>query len=217
MIPKRKGLARLSIFHRQVRQKRILNKFYSKALCHGAKFIGVEFKNVNFKGAILTECIFKNCTFSNVEFLGSNLKKSNFSGSFFKYCVFSAALLKNANFKNCCFEKCTFVCTNLSNAKNLYIADENSILDKHITLNLDNEFMALLDCLRLHPKLQNTRVLFLKGGKPNSLTINSLIARLGIDRCKAGFAKLPSQLNSRIVTANQLCLLIDSLSKPRLA
>ncbi len=212
MIPKRKGLTRLSIFHKQVRQNRITNKFYSKALCYKVRFPNVKFNNINFKGAILTYCSFKDASFTNVEFLGTNLKKSNFTGAVFKHCLFSAALLKGTNFKNCVFEDCLFVSTNLNTAKNLHLSDNNDFLTTHIMPDIDSALIELFNKFRFHEKLQNTRVLHLKKGKLNSLTVYMIIKRLGADKCKRGLENLNSHLSMRIVTANQLCNLIDRAS-----
>ena len=63
MIPKRKNLSRLVIFHTKSRTNQIINKFYSKAFCYKAVFSKVKFINVNFKGATLTNCSFKNAFF----------------------------------------------------------------------------------------------------------------------------------------------------------
>lgn len=214
MLPKGKnGLSRLSIFYKKAKTKNIRNKFYSKAQCFKADFSNVSFINVNFKGAVLTKCSFKNASFSQVEFLGTNLKKSNFSGAKFKYCIFSCTLMKNANFKNCNFENCTFVNTNLYVSKNLTINDTNKLLNKHPSPKIDNDLLILLNKLRFHPRVQNSRVLHLKGGKINGLTFQSLIDRLGYARLKNGLAALNGHLPYRIVTANGLCNAIDRATR----
>lgn len=177
-----------------------------------AIFSDVTFNHVNFKGATLTHCSFKNALFMDVEFLGTNLKKSNFSNARFKDCIFSAALLKDTKFKNAHFENCTFVSTNLEASKDLFLDTSNKIFPTHCMPQLDNELVEMLNGYRFHPKLQNTRVLHLKSGKLNSLTINLLISRLGVTTCKKGLLKLDPLLSRRIVTAHQLCSLIDKAS-----
>lgn len=214
MLPKRrKGLSRLSVFYKKTKFKQIRNKFYSKAQCFKANFSNTSFTNVNFKGAILTSCSFKNSSFSQVEFLGTNLKKSNFKGASFKYCIFSSALMKKTNFSNCRFERCTFVNTNLDAAKNMALDSSNIVLTRHPSPVLDDELQALVDALRFHPKLQNSRVLHLKGGKVNGLTMQSLIDRLGIAKLKVGLKNLNGDLPYRVVTANGLCNAIDRASR----
>lgn len=212
MIPKRKGLSRLSVFHKQARQSRYNNKFFSKALCYMARFPNVEFNNVNFKGAVLTHCSFKNALFVDVEFLGTNLKKSNFTGAVFKNCVFSAAIIKGTNFQNSQFKNCTFVSTNLNVSKNLKLSEDNQIFTTHIMPDIDFELLELFNLYRYHKKIQNSRVLYLKTGKLNSLTINILISCLGADKCKQGLMNLDSYLSTQVVTASQLCNLIDKAS-----
>lgn len=177
-----------------------------------AIFSNVTFNHVNFKGATLTHCSFKNASFIDVEFLGANLKKSNFSNASFKHCVFSAALLKGTKFKNAHFENCTFVSTNLDVAKDVRLDKSNKIFPTHFMPQLDSELVEIFDSYRFHPKLQNTRVLHLKSGKLNSLTINLLISRLGATTCKKGLLNLDLLLSTRVVTAYQFCNLIDKAS-----
>ncbi|EOX3951439.1 pentapeptide repeat-containing protein [Vibrio alginolyticus] len=214
MLPKKqKGLSRLSLFYSKTRVKNIRNKFYSKAQCFRANFSNASFVNVNFKGAILTNCSFKNAEFSQVEFLGSNLKKSNFSNSKFKYCVFSAALLKKSNFKGCTFERCIFVNTNVSLAKNMVIGDNNRFYSQHPSPVLSTNTEELLNELRFNSRIHNSRVLHLKGGKLNSLTLFTLLERLGEVRLINGLKTLNGSLPYRIVTANGLCNVIDKASR----
>lgn len=177
-----------------------------------AIFSNLTFNHVNFKGATLTHCSFKNASFIDVEFLGTNLKKSNFSNATFKHCVFSAALLKSTKFKNAHFENCTFVSTNLEASKDLFLDKSNKIFPTHFMPQLDSELIEMFDSYRYHPKLQNTRVLHLKSGKLNSLTINLLLSRLDAITCKKGLLNLESWLSARVVTAYQLCSLIDKAS-----
>ncbi|WP_028305347.1 pentapeptide repeat-containing protein [Oceanospirillum maris] len=216
MLPKKqKGLSRLSLFYGKTRVKSIRNKFYSKAQCFRANFSNTSFFNVNFKGAILTSCRFKNAEFSQVEFLGTNLKKSNFTDAVFKSCVFSAALLKNSNFKGCIFENCIFVNTNLKLAKNIVIDDSNRFYSQRPTPVVSECIMNLLDGLRFNSRIHNSRVLHLKGGKVNSLTLFSLLERLGEDKLLMGLKSLNGFLPYRIVTANGLCNVIDKAGRYR--
>lgn len=214
MLPKgKRGLSRLSIFFRKTKTKNIKNKFYSKAQCFRANFAGTSFINVNFKGAILTSCCFKSANFVQVEFLGTNLKKSNFTNATFKNCIFSGALMKKSNFKGCSFENCIFVNTNINVAKNLVIGQNNKQLKNQPVVEVSSETMKLLDELRFNPKLQNSRVLYLKGGKINSLTLMSLLQRLGEDRLKSGLIQLNGSLPYRVITANGLCNAIDRVTR----
>lgn len=216
MLPKKqKGLSRLSLFYSKTRVKNIRNKFYSKAQCFRANFSNTSFVNVNFKGAILTSCSFKNAEFSQVEFLGTNLKKSNFTNAVFKYCVFSAALLKKSNFKGCVFDSCIFVNTNVKLAKNMVIDNSNLCYSQHPNPAVSEQIMKLLDSLRFNPRIHNSRVLHLKGGKVNSLTLFSLLERLGEDKLLTGLTNLNGFLPYRIVTANGLCNVIDKASRYR--
>lgn len=214
MLPKgKKGLSRLSIFYRKSKARDIRNKFYSKAQCFRANFSQASFFNVNFKGAILTSCSFKSASFSQVEFLGSNLKKSNFTNSTFKHCVFSGVLMKKANFKGCRFENCIFVNTNLGAAKNMTIDENNTLLSHHPIVEVSSELMELFNGLRFHPKIQNSRVLHLKGGKLNSLTVMSLLQRLGENCLQRGLTNLQGNLPYRVVTANGLFNAIDRANR----
>lgn len=214
MLPKKqKGLSRLSLFYSKTRVNNIRNKFYSKAQCFKANFSSSSFTNVNFKGAILTNCSFKNAEFSQVEFLGSNLKKSNFSNAKFKCCVFSAVLLKKSNFKGCTFENCIFVNTNVNVAKNMLIGDSNRFYSQRPSPVVSESTMSLLEELKFHPKIQNSRVLHLKGGKINTLTLFSLLERLGEDKLAIGLKQLNGSLPYRIVTASGLCNAIDKASR----
>jgi uncharacterized protein YjbI with pentapeptide repeats len=213
MLPKKKNLSRLVIFRKKSKEMKITNKFYSKAFCYKAIFSNVKFINVNFKGAILTNCSFKNSSFFNVEFLGTNLKNSNFSGAIFKNCIFSATLLKNVNFKNTKFENCIFVSVNFNVVKNLELnTDINQILSTHNLIPLNKELEELFNKYKFHQNLQNSRVLYLKSGKLNSLTVNMIMSNLGEKKCKQGLINLEKNLSSRIVTSYQLCSLIDKSS-----
>ncbi|PPK48239.1 pentapeptide repeat-containing protein [Marinobacter persicus] len=210
MLPKgKKGLSRLSVFCRKAKTRYFRNKFYSKAQCFRADFSKSSFVNVNFKGAILTGCNFKDSTFTQVEFLGTNLKKSNFTGSVFKYCVFSRVLMKNSNFRDCTFEECIFVSTNVVVAKNVVIGKRNRIFKQQPSPEVSQEILTLLDGFRFNSKVQNSRVLHLKGGKINTLTLQSLVERLGEKRLKRGLLALDGNLPYRIITANGLCNAID--------
>jgi len=214
MLPKgQKNISRLSLFFKPTRTKNIRNKFYSKAQCFKAIFSKVSFYNINFKGAILTNCSFKNASFSQVEFLGTNLKKSNFTGATFHNCIFSCVLLKKANFKNCEFHNCIFINTNLSNSKNLNIGNNCRVLSKFPSFEINKELLSLFNDLRFNPKLHNSRVLHLKGGKINYLTVMHLIDGLGEIKLINGLKLLKSQLPYRVITANSLYNIIDNASQ----
>jgi hypothetical protein len=209
MLPKKQNLSRLNIFYKRS-YKNIKNKFYSKALCYKAVFNERKFYNVNFKGAILSTCSFKKATFTNVEFLGTNLKKSNFTNAKFKDCTFSATLMKDTNFKNAEFENCIFVNTNTQKAKNLKIdSSKNILLSGHKLPEIDYELLELFNTLKFHPKLHNTRVLHLKSGKLNSLTLYILLSTMSQEECKRKLYSLESKLNTPVITAYQLSKILQ--------
>lgn len=214
MLPKgNKKLTRLSLFFGKSRYSIINNKFYSKAQCFKANFTNVKFFNVNFKGAILTNCTFKSAQFYKVEFLGSNLKKSIFTGSTFKQCIFVNALLKKSNFKNCKFDQCIFINTNITNAKNLEITGSNQILKKYPEIKLSHDIQLLIDKLRYHPFIQNSRVLHLRGGKVNNLTMKLILERLGENKFRRALEHLDGNLPRRVITSSSFCDIIDNASK----
>jgi len=209
MLPKgQKNKSRLSVFYKKTKTRNIRNKFYCKAQCFRAIFANTSFYNVNFKGAILTNCIFKNSNFSHVEFLGSNLKKSNFTGSKFYNCIFSATLLKKTNFKDCTFNNCIFVNTNLKNAKNLIVGENNKILNEFPNIQLSDSILGLLNEFRFNSRIHNSRVLYLKGGKLNFLTIMLLIEMLG-HQLEAKLKALKGELPSRVITSHDICNIVD--------
>lgn len=212
MLPKgQKNKSRLAIFYKQSRTKNIRNKFYSKAQCFRAIFTKTSFYNVNFKGAILTNCSFKKSNFSHVEFLGTNLKKSNFSGSKFYNCIFSGALLKKANFKDCTFENCLFINVNLKTSKNFNIGESSKILKNFPSPASSENILCLLNEFRFNPKIHNSRVLHLKGGKLNLLTLMLLIEKVGSsDALEEKLKILNGNLPSRIITTHDLCNVIDN-------
>jgi hypothetical protein len=214
MLPKRnKKLTRLSLFFGKSRLKNINNKFYSKAQCYKANFSNVEFRNVNFKGAILTSCIFKNAKFYQVEFLGSNLKKCNFTGSTFKQCIFVGALLRKANFKGCNFEQCIFINTNIKNCKNMNISNENQMLGVYPRIDIPDDIKSMIDNIRYHKFIQNSRILHLKGGKINNLTMKLILERLGEEKIRRALKNLGGELPRRVITSNGLCNIIDAASR----
>lgn len=209
MLPKgQKNKSRLSVFHNTTRTKNIRSKFYCKAQCFCAKFVKTNFYNVNFKGAILTNCNFKSSNFTHVEFLGTNLKKSNFTGSTFYNCIFSASLLKKTNFKDCIFNNCIFVNTNLKNAKNLTIQENNKILNEFPNIQLSDNILDLLNEFRFNSKIHNSRVLHLKGGKLNFLTIMLLIEILG-NQLEKKLKELKGELPYRVITSHDICNIVD--------
>ncbi|WP_213991533.1 pentapeptide repeat-containing protein [Sodalis sp. dw_96] len=214
MLPKgKKGLSRLSVFCCKTKTRNIRNKFYSKAQCFRADFSYSSFVNVNFKGAILTSCKFKDAKFTQVEFLGTNIKKSNFTNATFKYCIFSRVLMEKSNFKNCTFDNCIFVNTNIVVAKSIVIGENNRIFNRQPSPEVSQEILTLLDGFKFNSKIQNSRVLHLKGGKINALTLQSLIERLGEKRLKRGLLALNGTLPYRIVTASGLCNAIDKAAR----
>jgi len=210
MLPKgQKNKSRLAIFYKPTKSKNIRNKFYSKAQCFRAIFTNTAFYNVNFKGAILTNCSFKNSNFSSVEFLGTNLKKSNFTGSKFYNCIFSGSRLKKANFKNCTFDNCLFINVNLNNSKNLIIGSSSRILNEYPNIKISENILHLLNEFRFNPKIQNSRVLHLKGGKLNFLTVMILIEKLGVDLLENKLKALQGDLPSRVITSHDFCNIVD--------
>ena len=182
----------LSYFRKSCFQKEFCNQFYSKSFCYKANFNKSFFRDVNFKGAILTSCCFKNSKFINVEFLGTNLKGSNFTNSTFQDCVFSAALLKKVNFKNCSFKKCIFICTNLTHTKNFPVLDSsNEILLQHPSIpELIPGLKSILDAYKRNKILACSRTLFLKNGSLNSITMKYLLSRLSQENLLLGLRKL---------------------------
>lgn len=121
--------------------------------------------------------------------------------------------MKKTNFKNCQFENCTFVNTNLDVSKNLVIGATNKVLKSYPSPVVDEELLALLNEFRFNSRLQNSRVLHLKGGKLNGLTVQSLIDRLGSTKLKKGLKNLNGHLPYRVVTANGLYNVIDRVAR----
>ncbi len=212
MVPSRKkGFQKLFIFRKKSKKSLIKNKFYSKVQCFQASFPKVNFINVNFKGAILTKCSFKQAKFSGIDFLGTNLRKSNFLQSDFSHCLFVNALLDKANFKGCTFTNCVFVNTNLYRSKHLQINDSNQILTSYPTLEISSSLKFALDELKQNEYLSNNRVLHLKGGKINQLTIKLLLERFSEAELLKKLHLVKTKLAKTIVTAKSLSDFIDTV------
>lgn len=84
----------------------------------------------------------------------------------------------------------------------------NTFLSTHTLPYIDEELTILLNEFRFHPKLHNNRVLHLKNGKLNSLTIRIILSHLNLDEFKFKLQSLEPKLNSRIITAYQLLNLL---------
>ncbi|WP_080962166.1 pentapeptide repeat-containing protein [Chromobacterium subtsugae] len=210
MIPShKKNLQKLAIFHKKIKKQVIKNKFYSKSHCFRATLSNVKLTNVNFKGAILTKCSFKQSQFVSVDFLGTNLKGSNFTDATFKRCIFVGTLLDRANFKGCSFKNCYFVNTNLSRSKNLAIDSSNIILNNYPKFDISLELSALVSSIWEHPNIHYSRVLRLKGGRVNHLTLNILLNKYGEHGLIHRLQRLGGELPCRVVTAHSLCWMID--------
>ena len=196
-ILRKKKLFKLNIFHKSSRTNIIKNKYYSKSQSFNALFHMVQFKNVNFRGAIFTKCNFKSCVFDGVEFWGTNLKKSQFKNSRFKDCVFVGSKLERANFKNAQFINCTFVNMNYSTVKNLNIdMQQNVKLNKYPALILSNNLQHAIIDTQTNKYLSKFKLLFLNNKKINMLNVflllkhfseNDLISRLLYSKAKISF------------------------------
>lgn len=212
MIPSRKkGFQKLFLFRKKSSHTVIKNKFYSKSQCFQALFYKVMFINVNFKGAILTKCSFKKAKFSGVDFHGTNVRKSNFSGAKFNRCLFVNALLYEANFKGCTFANCVFVNTNIQRAKNIQLDDSNELLKRYPELEISPSLKDALDQLRDNKYISNSRVLHLKGGKINQLTIKLLSERFSEAELLEKLHAVKAKLAKRVVTSKSLLDFIDTL------
>jgi len=212
MIPSRKkGFQKVFIFRKKSNKSFIKDRFYSKVQCWKANFSQVNFINVNFKGAILTKCSFKQAKFSGIDFLGTNLRKSNFRQSTFSHCLFVNALLDKANCEGCTFTNCVFVNTNLYRSQNLQINDSNQILKSYPNLEINSLLKFALDELEQNKYLSNSRVLHLKGGKINQLTIKLLLERFGEAELPNKLHLVKTKLAKTIVTAKSLSDFIDTV------
>ncbi|WP_455026691.1 pentapeptide repeat-containing protein [Neisseria elongata] len=214
---------RLIIFHKDCRRKDFYSCNFSKSRSFKGRFNNSTFKNTNFRGAILTKCSFQNSSFTNVEFMGTNLKGSNFKNSIFKFCIFSATLLKNANFTGCRFEKCYFIATNLNVSKKLIVDEQlNSILATHpLVPNLQKETLKLFNRIKIIPQLSYSRILFLKKGRLNSITVKMLLEKYNEEQIRIALENILMSHNSvkifdKVVTNYQFLLLIDKYQEKRI-
>lgn len=100
----------------------------------------------------------------------------------------------------------------LNVVKNLELNTDNKILSTHNLIPLNKELEELFNQYKFNRNLQNSRVLHLKNGKLNSLTVNMIISNLGEEKCKQGLINLEKNLSSMVVTSYQLCSLINKSS-----
>lgn len=197
---KNKKVNRFSIFFIKNRRTFIKNKFYSKAHCFKVNFSENKFINVNFKGAMLTNCNFKKAKFINVEFFGTNLKKSNFKNAIFERCIFSGALLSNANFNDATFKNCIFLNTSLKDAKKIDIKEVANFYLKHQNLSIDEELKMAVNNYKLDEKIKNTRILHQRGGGINTVTITILLMRYKVEVLTELLNRMVGNLPRRVIT-----------------
>nr|WP_279287011.1 pentapeptide repeat-containing protein [Heliobacterium chlorum] len=157
-------------------RRKYLYKYFCKSRSFKANFSESQFCHVNFRGAIMTACVFKKCNFYGVEFLGTNLRKSNFEGSHFKNTMFVGALLDKCKLRGCTFENVLFVNTNLDDVKSLNKETPGvTILSEYPKLDISIELKSALDELKSNNNITKCRVLHLSGNRYNNLNINMLL------------------------------------------
>ncbi|MBG6888376.1 MULTISPECIES: pentapeptide repeat-containing protein [Pseudomonas aeruginosa group] len=168
------------------REKNISNRLLSKVSAIKKKFNEYRFSNICLKGATFSGCGFKNCNFYGVDFVGANLKKCNFSGSKFVRCIFVGVRVSGSNFKGATFENCTFVNQSFEKSKNFVHPDFSAMQYPTQVGGLSvRELFAHLDEL-IPGRFRYARLVKLKGGKVNNLTLYLLIRRFTEDvlECK---------------------------------
>lgn len=157
-------------------KKKITDRLLSKASCISKSFVGYRFVNISLKGSLLCRSNFKDGEFVGVDFVGANVKKCNFSNATFKSCIFVGVRLNGTKFSGAKFINCFFVNQSFAKAKNLIIGDESSVLQYPESLG-SNELRAALTQLgeQIDGKFRYSRIVLLKGGKLNNLTISLLL------------------------------------------
>lgn len=155
----------------------ISNRLFSKVSAIKKKFNGYRFSNICLKGATLSGCGFNNCNFYGVDFVGTNLKKCNFSGSKFIRCMFVGARVSGSNFKGATFERCIFVNQSFEKSKNFAHPNFSSMqYPTQVGGPSVRELFSQLDEL-ISGRFRYARLVKLKGGKLNNLSLDLLIRR----------------------------------------
>lgn len=194
-------ITRLNAFYRQKRKQNYVNKYFCKSRSYKANFSDCLFKNVNFRGSILTSCFFKNAIFDGTEFIGTNLKKSCFKGAEFKHAIFVGALLNDCNFTGAKFQNTIFVNTNIKHAKGLDTVTQGiTILNKYPEIPLSIELENAINDLRANKHVEYFKVLHLNSKKMNALNISILQSKFNEKTLLKGLAYAKDKINNDMTT-----------------
>ncbi|GAA3403448.1 pentapeptide repeat-containing protein [Paenibacillus hodogayensis] len=173
--------------------------YFCKSRSFQVNFNNAKFKNVNFRGAILTKCFFKKASFDGVDFLGTNLRKGNFEGATFRNCIFVGALLEGCNFRSAKFENVIFVNTSFEDVKHLNLGTGVTILTAYPKVTVSDELQDALNALIENKNVFTFRVLHLSTTKLNHLNLKLLLDKFPEHKLVRGLRRLKDR-NEKFLT-----------------
>lgn len=174
--------------------------YFCKSRSFKVNFNNAKFNNVNFRGAILTNCSFKKATFDGVDFLGTNLRKSNFEGATFKNCIFVGPLLEGCKFKNVKFENVTVVNTSFDEVKHLSLDDGVTILREYPKVEVSSHLREVLNGLIQNKNIFTYRVLHMSTTRYNNLNLKLLLDKFPEHKLARGLHKLNERRHLKFFT-----------------
>ena len=176
----------------------IIDRYDCKSNMHNLVLKGRKIKNVNFRGAIVTDCNFKETKLIGVDFIGTNLKGTNFSQASLSNVIFSGTKLAGCNFNDAKFFNVTFVNINIDQVLNL---DEKNpqiqILASYPKLNLKEDTLTALSLLGAENEIYKYHTLHIKKYKYNMLSIYLLLQKFSEEKIAKGFNKLSQRKNKK--------------------
>ena len=158
------------------KHKNFMYQNLTKARCYNCDFSSSNFDFVSFRGSSMKSCRFSFCSFKGSEFIGTNLKESNFNKATFENVVFESAKLVDVDFKDAEFINTIFLSTDLSEAKNLKMDDENiRIYESMPEIEISDLLKEALEKAMTNKYVKQSRVLDTREGKINHLSVMILL------------------------------------------
>ncbi|MGL4772219.1 MAG: pentapeptide repeat-containing protein [Clostridium sp.] len=172
---------------------------------YNVNFAGSKFDFVSFRGAHFKSCSFLECSFKGAEFIGSNLRGCKFKNASFENTIFEGAKLDGVDFKDATFKNVILVDTNLDEARNLDLNNEEiRIFEKMPVIEVSDALKEATEKAMENSFIKVSRVFDTKEGKLNHLTLMVLLESFSEDELINGLEMIKDSIDKDFHTLSYI-------------
>ncbi|WP_316679421.1 pentapeptide repeat-containing protein [Ralstonia chuxiongensis] len=188
------------------RERKFVNKNFSKTDNYHSNFSETLFQNTSFVGAKFKFCALYGARFENCLIRGALFRGCNLTAAVFKDSIISAAVFERCKLSGCTFENCKIVPT--SKLKNL-LPDisfpDTDFFDAYPSSEgFNHDLIEIVESLRSCDLIRQSTVLHRKKGMLDTVSLKVLVEEFGEEFLTQELRSLPALINNSFHTLSYI-------------